>query len=50
MFESGQDYNSSLYSGKYQMSPPEEVAADRPDTGMCSLEIGNDLAHASPYI
>ncbi|CAK9024255.1 unnamed protein product [Durusdinium trenchii] len=29
------DYNSSLYEGKYQMSPPEEVALDRPDAGMC---------------
>ncbi|CAK9095077.1 Phenolphthiocerol/phthiocerol polyketide synthase subunit C ((Phenol)carboxyphthiodiolenone synthase subunit C) (Beta-ketoacyl-acyl-carrier-protein synthase I) (Phthiocerol synthesis polyketide synthase type I PpsC) [Durusdinium trenchii] len=33
------DYNSSLYEGKYQMSPPEEVALDRPDAGMCRLEL-----------
>ena len=40
------DYNSSLYSGKYQMSPPEEVAPDRPDTGICIL--GSWDAFSSP--
>ena len=32
------DYNSGLYNGKYQMSPPEEVAQDRPESGMCILD------------
>lgn len=31
------DYNSSLYEGKYQMSPAEEVAGDKPDTGISIL-------------
>ena len=40
-----QDYNSSLYSGKYQMSPPEEVAPDRPDTGICTLTLEIPWVH-----
>ena len=28
------DYNSSLYDGKFQMSPAEEMAGDRPDSGI----------------
>ncbi|CAE7905325.1 Wrnip1 [Symbiodinium necroappetens] len=28
------DYNSSLYDGKFQMSPPEEMTGDRPDSGI----------------
>ena len=31
------DYNSSLYKGKYQLSPSEEVAGDAPDTQICIL-------------
>ena len=28
------DYNSSLYDGKFQMSPPEEMAGDKPESGI----------------